>query len=78
MNKVFIFCVFFFKIIIWYISKDNLIYLWDTANLSKPMNKISFADPLVQLAYNPCLFIVIIVLIIRKTKFINHVAAGNK
>jgi hypothetical protein len=50
--------LFINKLKIIFYRKDNVIYLWDTANLAKPVNKISFTDPLIQIAYNPCLFIV--------------------
>jgi len=45
---------------LWFASgaKDNVVYLWDTTNLARPTNKISFSDPIVQVNYNPCFLIV--------------------
>jgi len=41
-----------------YFRKDKLVYLWDMNQLNKPVNKITFIDPLISLSYNPCVFTV--------------------
>ena len=38
--------------------RDSLVYLWEIADLSRPKNKITFPDPLIQIAYNPCILTV--------------------
>jgi hypothetical protein len=41
--------------------RDSLVYLWELADLSRPKNKITFPDPLIQIAYNPCILTVKII-----------------
>ena len=40
-------------------ARDNIVYLWDMANLDKPSSKISFNDGIVHLSYNPCYMILL-------------------
>ncbi len=36
-------------------AKDNIVYFWDVSNLARPINKITFQDPILRMGYNPCL-----------------------
>ena len=36
-------------------AKDNIVYIWDSTNISKPISKITFNDNPLQVNYNPCL-----------------------
>ena len=36
-------------------AKDNLVFFWDVSDISRPINKITFKDPLIRMEYNPCL-----------------------
>lgn len=35
-------------------GKDNIVYFWDVTKLDKPINKITFQDPLIRMGFNPC------------------------
>lgn len=36
-------------------GKDNVVYLWDINIVTRPINKITFQDSLLQINYNPCI-----------------------
>ena len=40
-------------------AKDNLVYFWDVSKPNKPINKITFPDPLIRMGFNPCLMILL-------------------
>ena len=40
-------------------AKDNLVYFWDISKPNKPINKITFPDPLIRMGFNPCLMILL-------------------
>ena len=40
-------------------AKDNLVYFWEITKPNKPINKITFPDPLIKMGYNPCLMILL-------------------
>ena len=39
-------------------AKDNIVYFWDISK-PKPINKITFPDPLIRMGFNPCLMILL-------------------
>ena len=39
-------------------AKDNIVYFWDITK-PKPINKITFPDPLIRMGFNPCLMILL-------------------
>lgn len=45
-------------------GKDNIVYIWDFSNLSKPVSKITYNDFPLQVVYNPCILTVSIILIL--------------
>ena len=62
-------------------GKDNIVYIWNTGDISKPINKITFKDPLIRMGYNPCLMILIsmskTVLSVCKEKAVNKYPLNN-
>ena len=36
-------------------ERYNLVYIWNTGDISKSINKKTFKDPLMRMEYNPCL-----------------------
>lgn len=40
-------------------AKDNIVYFWDASNITRPINKITFQDPLIRMGYNPCFMILL-------------------
>ena len=40
-------------------GKDNIVYFWKISDVSKPVNKITFQEPIIRMGYNPCLMILI-------------------
>ena len=62
-------------------AKDNIVFFWDISDISRPINKITFKDPLIRMGYNPCLMILIsmskTVLSISKEKSVNKYPLNN-
>ena len=57
-------------------AKDNIVFFWDISKPSKPINKITFPDPLIRMGFNPCLMML---LAMSKTTYaISKEKAANK
>ena len=62
-------------------GKDNIVYFWKIGDVLKPVNKITFQDPIIRMGYNPCLMILIAMsktsLCLSKEKGANRVPLNN-
>ena len=57
-------------------AKDNIVFFWDISKPAKPINKITFPDPLIRMGFNPCLMML---LAMSKTTYaISKEKAANK
>ena len=57
-------------------AKDNIVFFWDISKPAKPINKITFPDPLIRMGFNPCLMML---LAMSKTTYaVSKEKAANK